>query len=97
MVLQGKDQRLTAPQHTLPRTAKETLMTNDDFTKAARAEAPPECDHYWVSHSQNSELIPWVIRCGLCGDFNTAEMDRVARTHLADLLASNGVRAKGGE
>ena len=72
-------------------------MTNDDFTKAARAEAPPECDHYWVSHSQNSELIPWVIRCGLCGDFNTAEMDRVARTHLADLLASNGVRAKGGE
>ena len=26
MVLQGKDQRLTAPQHTLQSTAKETLM-----------------------------------------------------------------------
>ena len=26
MVLQGKDQRLTAPQHTLKSTAKETLM-----------------------------------------------------------------------
>ena len=26
MVLQGKDQRLTAPQHTLQSAAKETLM-----------------------------------------------------------------------
>ncbi|MGP5376343.1 hypothetical protein ACTXM8_10160 [Brachybacterium alimentarium] len=58
-------------------------MTTDAFTTAARAEAPPECDHHWISHGQSSALIPWVIRCDLCGDFNTAEMDRVARDNLA--------------
>lgn len=58
-------------------------MTTDPFTEAARTEAPPVCEHYWISHSQDSALIPWVIRCGSCGAFNTAEMDHLARAHLA--------------
>ena len=39
-------------------------MTTDPFTEAARAEAPPVCEHYWISHGQDSALIPWVVRCG---------------------------------
>lgn len=58
-------------------------MTDDDFTEAARAEAKEPCEHHWVSHGQYSELIPWVIRCDLCGVFHIAEMERLARAHLA--------------
>ena len=58
-------------------------MTTDNFTEAARAEAPEPCEHHWVSHGQDSALIPWVIRCDLCGAFDIAEMERAARAHLA--------------
>lgn len=58
-------------------------MTTDAFTTAARTEGRPTCEHHWVSHGQDSALIPWVIRCDLCGALNTAEMERAARAHLA--------------
>lgn len=57
-------------------------MTTDNFTEAARAETPEPCTHHWVSHGQDSTLIPWVIRCDLCGAFHIAEMERAARAPL---------------
>lgn len=58
-------------------------MSTDNFIEAARAEAPEPCEHHWVSHGQDSAIIPWVIRCDLCGVLHIAEMERLARDHFA--------------
>ena len=88
--------RTRAPQHTLRSTARETLMTNDNFTEAARAEA--ERRHNRIAR-RNKTADEWLDEGRASGFTSGAEW---ARTHLAaqeptdaEVLAALNAQSRG--